>query len=186
MYKKRKTAPASQRAGLTALVVGVYVLWACGTNDLLPILGMKDYPIVHWKFVPLGNLAANFYAVFVAYSVLQHELLDIHITMSKAAARLVRLSFVFVIALVLLLAVVDGGAACADGRFVRYRAGGGAGHHQCGVGAVPPALRQRRGSDRAAHPGRPLRVPRPHPGVHRIGAGIRATRSNCSKGWTIC
>jgi signal transduction histidine kinase len=41
----------------------------------------------------------------VAYSVLQHELLDIHITMSKAAARLVRLTFVFVIALVLLLVV---------------------------------------------------------------------------------
>jgi signal transduction histidine kinase len=105
LYKKRATAPSSRRAGLTALVVGVYVLWACGTNDLMAIMGMKEYPLVHWKFVPLGNLAANFYAVFVAYSVLQHELLDIHITMSKAAARLVRLSFVFVIALVLLLAV---------------------------------------------------------------------------------
>jgi len=105
LYRKRTTAPAAQRAGLTALVVGVYVLWACGTNDLLSIMGMKVYPIIHLPFVPLGNLAANFYAVFVAYSVLQHELLDIHITMSKAAARLVRLSFVFVIALVLLLAV---------------------------------------------------------------------------------
>jgi signal transduction histidine kinase len=105
LYKKRKTSPTSQRAGLTALVVGVYVLWACGTNDLLSIMGMKYYPFIHLPFVPLGNLAANFYAVFVAYSVLQHELLDIHITMSKAAARLVRLSFVFVIALVLLLAV---------------------------------------------------------------------------------
>jgi signal transduction histidine kinase len=65
---------------------------------------MRDYPLIHLKFVPLGNMAANLYAVLVAYSVLQHELLDIHITMSKAAARLVRLAFVFVIALVLLLA----------------------------------------------------------------------------------
>ena len=103
LNKKRKTAPVARRPGLTALLFGVFCLWICGTNDLLPILGMNDYPLVHWKFVPLGNLAANFYAVLVAYSVLQHELLDIHITMSKAAARLVRLSFVFVIALVLLL-----------------------------------------------------------------------------------
>jgi signal transduction histidine kinase len=103
LNQKRKTAPPARRAGLTALLLGVFCLWICGTNDLLPILGMNDYPLIHLKFVPLGNLAANLYAVLVAYSVLQHELLDIHITMSKAAARLVRLSFVFVIALVLLL-----------------------------------------------------------------------------------
>jgi signal transduction histidine kinase len=104
LYRRRKLAPPSQRAGQTALMLGIYCLWACGTNDLLPILGMRDYPLIHLKFVPLGNMAANLYAVLVAYSVLQHELLDIHITMSKAAARLVRLAFVFVIALVLLLA----------------------------------------------------------------------------------
>ena len=104
LNRKRQTAPKSRKAGLTALLLGVFCLWICGTNDLLPILGMKDYPFVHWHFVPLGNLAANLYAVAVGYSVLQHELLDIHITMSKAAARLVRLSFVFVLALLLLLA----------------------------------------------------------------------------------
>jgi signal transduction histidine kinase len=104
LYRRRAMASPAQRSGLTALLVGIYCLWACGTNDLLPILGMRDYPLIHFKFVPLGNMAANLYAVLVAYSVLQHELLDIHITMSKAAARLVRLSFVFVIALVLLLA----------------------------------------------------------------------------------
>jgi signal transduction histidine kinase len=103
LNQRRKTAPRGHRAGITAMLLGVFCLWICGTNDLLPILGMQDYPILHLKFVPLGNLAANLYAVLVAYSVLQHELLDIHITMSKAAARLVRLSFVFLIALVLLL-----------------------------------------------------------------------------------
>ena len=103
LNRKRKSALPAHRKGLTALLLGVFCLWICGTNDLLPILGMNDYPFTSLKFVPLGNLAANLYAVLVAYSVLQHELLDIHITMSKAAARLVRLSFVFVIALVLLL-----------------------------------------------------------------------------------
>jgi signal transduction histidine kinase len=105
LYRRRKMAPPGQRSGLTALLLGIYCLWACGTNDLLPIMGMRDYPLIHLKFIPLGNMAANLYAVLVAYSVLQHDLLDIHITMSKAAAKLVRLSFVFVIALVLLLAI---------------------------------------------------------------------------------
>lgn len=102
-HRKRKTAPPAHRAGLTALLLGLYCLWICGSNDLLPLMGMSEYPFIHLKFVPLGNLAANLYAVLVAYSVLQHELLDVHITMSKMAAHLVRLSFVFVIALVLLL-----------------------------------------------------------------------------------
>jgi signal transduction histidine kinase len=104
LHQKRKTVSASQRPSLTALLLGLYCVWLCGINDLLPIMGMKDYPIINVKFVPLGNLATNLYSVLVAYSVLQHELLDIHITMSKAAARLVRLTFVFVIALVVLLA----------------------------------------------------------------------------------
>ena len=103
LRRKKKSAPRAHQAGLTALINGLYILWICGTNDLMSVLGMKDYPFTHIHFVPLGSLAADLYAVLVAYSVLQHELLDIHITMSKAAARLVRLSFVFVIALVLLL-----------------------------------------------------------------------------------
>jgi signal transduction histidine kinase len=105
LHRKRKTASAAQRPSLTALLLGLYCIWICGTNDLLPIFGMKSYFFTNFKFMPMGNLATNLYSVLVAYSVLQHELLDIHITMSKAAARLVRLTFVFVIALVLLLVV---------------------------------------------------------------------------------
>jgi len=101
--RKRRAASAALRPGLTALLAGVICLWVCGSNDLLPILGTDNYPFTNIHFFPVGNLAANFYAVVVAYSVLQHELLDVHLTLSKAAARLVRLSFVFVIALVLLL-----------------------------------------------------------------------------------
>ncbi|HEX4084553.1 MAG TPA: histidine kinase N-terminal 7TM domain-containing protein, partial [Chthoniobacteraceae bacterium] len=103
LNRKLKTAPPSHQAGLKAMLAGVICLWICGSNDLLPILGFNNYPFTTIHFFPMGNLAANFYAVLVAYSVLQHELLDVHITLSKAAARLVRLSFVFTIALVLLL-----------------------------------------------------------------------------------
>ena len=145
LHRKRKTAPHLATAGPDGAAAGLYCLWICGTNDLLPIMGMKDYPFIHLKFVPLGNLAANLYAVLVAYSVLQHELLDIHITMSKAAARLVRLSFVFLIALVLLLAAWMAAPQAFTAILVRHRAGGGGGEHQRGVGIVPAIIRQRGG-----------------------------------------
>jgi len=103
LNRSRKTAQPGERTGAIILMAGVYCLWAGGTNDLMPILGMNTYPLVHWNFVPLGNLAANLYAVVVAYCVLQHDLLDVHITLSKAAAHLVRLTFVFGITLLLLL-----------------------------------------------------------------------------------
>ena len=99
----RRAVPKAQKTGVTALMVGLLILVLCGANDLLPIVGFHTYPGTQFHFIPLANLAANLYAVMIAYTILQHELMDIHITMSKAAARFVRLSFVFVIALVLLL-----------------------------------------------------------------------------------
>ncbi len=104
LIRKRRAVPKAQKAGVTSLMVGLFILVICGANDLLPIVGMSEYPGTRLHFIPVANLAANLYAVMIAYTILQHELMDIHITMSKAAARLVRLSFVFLIALVLLLA----------------------------------------------------------------------------------
>ena len=43
----------------------------------------------------MGSLAAVFYVVIIGYSVLQHRLLDIHVTMSRFAAQFVRLCFMF-------------------------------------------------------------------------------------------
>jgi len=103
LIRQRRVVPKAQQAGVTSLMVGLFILVICGANDLLPIIGIIEYPGSHLHFIPVANLAANLYAVMIAYTILQHELMDIHITMSKVAARFVRLSFVFVIALLLLL-----------------------------------------------------------------------------------
>ena len=66
-------------------------------------LGPQTYPFTHIKFYPMGSLAAIFYVVIVGYSVLQHQLLDIHVTLSRFAAQFVRLSFMVLVGFSLLL-----------------------------------------------------------------------------------
>jgi hypothetical protein len=74
-----------------------------GTNDILPIIGFDNYPLTNIKVYPYGNVAAVLYGVIVAYSVLQHHLLDVQVRLSGVAAQLVRVTFVTVGALSLLL-----------------------------------------------------------------------------------
>jgi signal transduction histidine kinase len=119
LYQKQKIAPPTQRMRLRALLVGIVGLWIFGTNDLLPMLPIMDsnsisdingttilfYPFTRFKFYPLGGLSALFYVVIVGYSVLQHQLLDIHVTMSRVAAQIVRLLFMFLICFALLLLI---------------------------------------------------------------------------------
>lgn len=103
LYRKQKTAPPMQRKRLRALLAAIIGLTIFGTNDLLPILGHDTYPFTHIKFFPLGSLAAMFYVVIIGYSVLQHRLLDFHVTLSRFAAQLVRLGFMMLVGFLLLL-----------------------------------------------------------------------------------
>ena len=105
LYRKQKLVPPMQRTRLRALLLAIVGLWVFGTNDLLPILGHDTYPLTHIKFYPLGSLAAIFYVLVIGYSVLQHRLLDIHVTLSRLAAQLVRMVFMLVVGFVLLLLV---------------------------------------------------------------------------------
>jgi signal transduction histidine kinase len=119
LYQKQKTAQPSQRTRLRALLLAIVGLWIFGTNDLLPMLrtvegqflvdpssmGPSYYPFTHIKFYPLGGLAALFYVVIVGYSVLQHQLLDIHVTLGRLAAQIIRLMFMFLICFGLLLLI---------------------------------------------------------------------------------
>ena len=73
------------------LANGILVLF--GFNDILPILGYTNYPIINQPIFPFSSAAAIFYGIIVGYSVLQHHLLDIHVTLGKAAAHAVRLLF---------------------------------------------------------------------------------------------
>ncbi len=106
LYRKQKSVPPIQRTRLRALLVAIVGLWIFGTNDLMPILGHETYPFTHIKFYPLGSLAAVFYVVIIGYSVLQHRLLDIHLTLSRFAAQMVRMLFMMLVGFLLLLLVL--------------------------------------------------------------------------------
>src|SRR5882724_7211833 len=103
LYRKQGSLPPLQRARVRSL------LWACGiliffgNNDILPILGIYYYPGTQIPIYPLASAAAIVYGLIVGYSVLQHQLLDIHVTLSRLAARAVRMLFFLLIGLSLLL-----------------------------------------------------------------------------------
>ncbi len=98
----RRTSP-HRRTQLRLMQFALIFLLLCGTNDLLPLLGATRYPGTNLSFIPLANLAAILYALIVAYNLLQHRFLAVHVSMSRSVAQLVRLLFVSAIGLVLLL-----------------------------------------------------------------------------------
>ncbi len=103
LVRKRRTIPKIQRSKLTALVIAQTMLAILGTNDTLPLNGFDNYPLTSVPVYPYGSIAAVFYGVIVAYSVLQHELLDVQISLSRIAAQVVRMTFLTIITLALLL-----------------------------------------------------------------------------------
>jgi len=105
LFLKQRTLSPLYRIRLRWMITAITILTVCGTNDLLPVLGLDIYPLLHFQIRPIGNIAAIFYVTMVGYSVMQHQLLDIHVTLSRFAAQLVRLLFMFLIGLTLLLII---------------------------------------------------------------------------------
>jgi signal transduction histidine kinase len=105
LYQRQRALPPLHRTRVRYLLLADVIVVAFGSNDLLPILGVYYYPLIKARIFPLGSLAAIVYGLIVGYSVLQHRLLDIHVTLSKVAAQIVRLAFVFVLGLILLFVV---------------------------------------------------------------------------------
>lgn len=103
LYRKLGTLQRLHRARVKALLWANGILIGFGWNDILPIVGFDRYPFTNIAIFPFGSAAAIFYGIIVGYSVLQHHLLDIHVTLGKAAAHAVRLLFLFLIGLLLLL-----------------------------------------------------------------------------------
>ena len=103
LYRKLATLQRLHRARVKALLWANGILIAFGWNDILPIVGVDTYPFTQVAIFPFGSAAAIFYGIIVGYSVLQHHLLDIHVTLGKAAAHAVRLLFLFLVGLLLLL-----------------------------------------------------------------------------------
>jgi signal transduction histidine kinase len=103
LYRKLGTLQRLHRARVKALLWANGILIGFGWNDILPIVGVDTYPFTNVAIFPFGSAAAIFYGIIVGYSVLQHHLLDIHVTLGKAAAHAVRLLFLFLVGLLLLL-----------------------------------------------------------------------------------
>ncbi len=103
LWKKRVNLSTIHRRRLNTMIVAVATLIFFGINDTLPIIEVYHYPLTEIPIFPLGSMAAIFYGLLVGYGVLQHQLLDIHLILSKIAAHIIRLLFVFFIALFLLL-----------------------------------------------------------------------------------
>jgi signal transduction histidine kinase len=103
LIKKRRKLPRVFAARLTPLIVAQTMLAVLGTNDTLPINGWDNYPGTRIAVYPYGTIAAVFYGVIVAYSLLQNQLLGARIALSKALAHVVRFGFLFIIATGLLL-----------------------------------------------------------------------------------
>jgi|GEM_PF-509654 len=105
MLKQMAVSERAARTRILRLLMACCILILFGTNDILPIIGIDKYPVLHWPIYPLGSLAAIVYGIIAAHSILQYQLLDIHVTLGRMAARFVRLSFLLMMCLVLLLVV---------------------------------------------------------------------------------
>jgi signal transduction histidine kinase len=107
LYRRLKVLRGHQRTRLKALLLGYGLLVFFGTHDLIQLKLSSGqagtYPLLGFQIYPLANLAAIFYGLVVAYSVLQHQLLDIHVAMGRMAAQAVRVLFMFLTGLLLLL-----------------------------------------------------------------------------------
>ena len=116
LYLRQRKVKGLRRLRIRALLIALLILWFCGSNDLLPILGFDFYPGTKIPFFPLGNIAAIFYGLIVGYSTLQHEMLDVHVVLGRAAAQVLRFAFVMLTGLVVLLILL----ALAPGQFTAF------------------------------------------------------------------
>lgn len=110
LYRRMRVLRGHHRTRLKALLLGYGLLVFFGTHDLIQLKlaqgQVSTYPLLGFRIYPLANLAAIFYGLVVAYSVLQHQLLDIHVAMGRMAAQIVRVLFMFLTGLLLLLAAL--------------------------------------------------------------------------------
>lgn len=105
LFRRQQQLAGLHRTRVRALMWAYTCLLVCGTNDLLP-LKIKDftqYPIINVQFYPIGSMGAIVFGLVVGYGVLQHQLLDIHVGLSRFAAHLVRMFFMFLLGVFLIL-----------------------------------------------------------------------------------
>lgn len=105
LWRAKTNATRFKLGQIRSLLWATAILIAGGSNDLLPIIGVHAYPLLGKPIFPIGSLCAIFYGILVGYSVLEHQLLDIHIGLSRVAAHVMRMAFLFLIGFTLMLIV---------------------------------------------------------------------------------
>ncbi len=103
LYSRMRTLPPLHRKRVQLLLISSAILIVFGNNDILPIIGFYKYPGTNIAVFPFGSVAAIGYGLLVGYSVLQHRLLTVQVTLSRIVAHVIRLTFLFVIGLAMLL-----------------------------------------------------------------------------------
>jgi len=105
LWRAKRGASGMRLGQIRSLLWAMGILVAGGNNDILPIVGIYHYPFLNTPIFPLGSLCAIFYGILVAYSVLQYQLLEVHVGLSRFAAHAMRLAFLGLIGLVLMLVI---------------------------------------------------------------------------------
>ena len=119
LYRAQKDAQSLQRIRIRAMLLAIVLIATAGTNDLFPILHPVSnplYPLTNVPFYPLGNIAACVYMTIVAYSILQHTLLNVHVTLIRVVAQVIRVGFLVLTGLCQLLII----SAIAPAKFSTF------------------------------------------------------------------
>jgi signal transduction histidine kinase len=104
LVRHRRRQPRLVRRRLTPLIVAQTSIALLGSNDALPIVVQPaNYPFTDAPIYPVGSICVIFYGLIVGYSVLQHQLLNVHVVLGRYGAHLVRMLFFFCIGFCLLL-----------------------------------------------------------------------------------
>lgn len=94
--------PLRHRRRLSVLLVAFAILIPLGINDLLVAAGLDYYPLSRVPLRLWGGSGVLVCTLLVGYGTLQHELLDVRITLAQLAAQGVRIGVVALVGTVLL------------------------------------------------------------------------------------
>ncbi len=93
LFHKRGQVAPLHRTRLTYMTLAMAMMIVFGINDTLPILGIYQYPFTGTQILPFGSMAAIFFGLIVGYSVLQHQLLGVHVVLGRISAHALRIGF---------------------------------------------------------------------------------------------
>lgn len=103
---RRRHVTGAERRELTLLSAAGGVLLLVGSHDVLPVLGVEQYPGTLVAIYPWGTLISGGFGLVVAYAILQDEFLDVRVAFSRGVANAVRILFLLCLAFVFLFVLV--------------------------------------------------------------------------------